>query len=558
MRAALLSVLIVALACPARAQFSLTFKLDLNPLVKEQRLMADEDIRVFVRGTFNNWQGSSYELSPGQEENIYAGTFELEGQMGDTLSYKFVIEKGPGHFFWEDQADPANPDHGNRRVVLKESMQLLPTAAFQANAYFSYPVTFKKEILQSDFKQFRSILEETHPALYDYTEKSVLDSLFESNYSSIQSDLAFSSFLMLMTEVISEVGCGHSSLWIPGDYWIVAPERLFPLRLSSAGEAFYVTGSFAESTGDSLSGDAGKIPMGSEIRSINGEAFEDIVAHLESLTSADGLNPAFRRAKVAQHFAVKYAMAYGFPEDFTITYQEPGMYLSEEAMLHGVSKVQVDRGMKPHNELSMKELRQGQVALLTINTFIYYDQVDMFRSFMDSVFQVIDQKGIDKLILDLRGNGGGDPFCSSYLWGYLQHEPEPYFEDHYGRYDTLANVIPQATRHFKGDLYTLIDGLGFSTTGHFCGLLKYHQVGKFVGSETGATYTCTGNATYPALDETGIMVGTARVMRYTAAVKNMDPRRGVIPDYPVESTQKDLINGRDAVLEYALSLATAN
>ena len=80
----------------------------------------------------------------------------------------------------------------------------------------------------------------------------------------------------------------------------------------------------------------------------------------------------------------------------------------------------------------------------------------------------------------------------------------------------------------KGDLYTLIDGLGFSTTGHFCGLLKYHQVGKFVGSETGATYTCTGNATYPALDETGIMVGTARVMRYTAAVKNMDPRRGVI------------------------------
>ena len=72
----------------------------------------------------------------------------------------------------------------------------------------------------------------------------------------------------------------------------------------------------------------------------------------------------------------------------------------------------------------------------------------------------------------------------------------------------------------------------------------------------GATYTCTGNATYPALDETGIMVGTARVMRYTAAVKDMDPRRGVIPDFPVESTQNDLITGRDRVLEYALSLAT--
>ena len=229
-----------------------------------------------------------------------------------------------------------------------------------------------------------------------------------------------------------------------------------------------------------------------------------------------------------------------------------------KAVLQPVGKAQVDQGEEAHNEFSMKELNQGQVALLTINTFGYYSEVDMFKSFIDSVFQVIDQKGIDQLILDLRGNGGGDPFCSSYLWGYLQHEPAPYFEDHYGRYDTLANAIPLPELHFQGDLYTLIDGLGFSTTGHFCGLLKYHRVGKFVGTETGATYTCTGNATYPALEQTGIMVGTARVMRYTAAVKDMNPHRGIQPDYPVEPTQEDLIRCRDAVLEYALSLAAGH
>ena len=224
-------------------------------------------------------------------------------------------------------------------------------------------------------------------------------------------------------------------------------------------------------------------------------------------------------------------------------------------MVRGIGKDMVDRGMASTNELSLKELDQGNVALLTINSFAYYGEVPMFRSFIDSVFQVIDDKGIDHLIMDLRGNGGGDPFCSSYLWGYLQHEPVPYFEDHYGKYDTLALDIPQAANHYQGKLYTLIDGRCFSTTGHFCGLLKYHRVGSFVGSETGATYTCTGNATYPALDETGIMVGTARVRRYTAAVKGMDPRRGIIPDYPVEPTPEDLISGRDAVLEYALSLA---
>ncbi len=54
------------------------------------------------------------------------------------------------------------------------------------------------------------------------------------------------------------------------------------------------------------------------------------------------------------------------------------------------------------------------------------------------------------------------------------------------------------------------------------------------------------------------MVGTARVMRYTAAVKGMDPGRGVQPDYYFVPAQNDLISGRDAVLDYALSLAAKN
>lgn len=214
----------------------------------------------------------------------------------------------------------------------------------------------------------------------------------------------------------------------------------------------------------------------------------------------------------------------------------------------------VDQDKPELSELSLKEMPGGNTALLTINTFGYYDRVDMFHNFIDSVFRVIDQYGMENLVLDLRGNSGGDPFCASYLRAYLQPEPLPYFEEHYGRYDTLANPVPRPVHHFRGKLFTLIDGNGFSITGHFCGLLKYHGVGKFVGTELGSTCTCTGNATYPPLHHTGIMVETARVMRYTAAVRNMDPMRGIIPDYPVELSQQDIISKWDAVLEYALGL----
>jgi len=517
-----------------------------GPLINEDLFLPDAKHKVFVRGTFNNWEGSSHQLQKSPGNNFYEGTFDLAGRPGDTLAYKFVIEKGPKRIFWEDNPNPSNPDNGNRNLVLETGIQGLPVASFCYNEYFSYPVIFSKEKLQEDFQQLRSILEKTHPALYDYTEKDVLDSIFDANASKIEADLDFDTFLMLMTEVISMVGCGHSSLWIPGDYWNISPQSLFPLRFQLSEGKGYVMGDYDGSS---------RVPVGSEILSINGESVENILTHLESLTSADGFNPSFRSAKVGQDFSLKYALAYGCPEAFRVKYLGPGGEQGVEVMLQAASKAQVDQAKPVHNELSLKEMEDGKTALLTINTFIYYDQVDMFRSFMDSVFQVIDRKQISKLVLDLRGNGGGDPFCASYLWAYLQPEPLPYFEDHYGRYDTLANPVSQPANHFTGHLYTLIDGLCFSTTGHFVGLLKYHGVGKFVGTESGATYTCTGNATYPSLEHTRIMVGTARVMRYTAAVEDMDPRRGVIPGYPVELSQLDIIKGKDAVLEKALQLA---
>ena len=538
------------------SQVPVTFKLNVTSLKDDFQFIPGPQTRIFVRGSFNDWEGLDFELLREAGGPIYLATFAMPGIPGDTLAYKFVIEKEPGRVFWEKNPNPSNPEYGNRILVLANGPNILPEARFQADEYFTFPVIFSREKLQADFRQFRSILEETHPALYDYTEKRVLDSLFDSNYAKIDGALDFNTFLLLMTEVISQVGCGHSSLWIPGAFWNVAPYGLFPLMLHVDDGRAFVKGFY---------GNKGSLDTGSEILSINRETVARLLGRLESLSSSDGLSPAFRSAKVAQDFSVKYALAFGFHDSFEITFRPPDEEQVKKEVLRAVSKERIDQFKPDWSDLSLDEvnLREinprspdpGIVAILTINSFGYYGEVEIFRSFLDSVFSVIDTRGIDRLILDLRGNGGGDPFCSSYLWAYLEPEPLPYFEDHYGRYDTLANPVPRAPKPYRGRLYTLIDGLVFSTSGHFCGLLKYHRVGLFVGSESGATYTCTGNATYPELDQTGIMVGTARVGRYTAAVADMDPRRGIIPDYPVKITQEDLVHRTDPVMKKALELA---
>ena len=525
-------------------QTFITFQMNLDDLTKQGLFSNNLGDELYIRGSFNDWKENNFKLEKSPDSDLFTGTFEF-GNVGDTISYKFVIIKNQRHLFWESNPNPNNTDNGNRQLIIDKDSIVLPPASFHYDEYFVYPVKFSEKKLKEDFLEFRSILETTHPALYDYTSKEVLDSIFESNYQKINSELEFSRFLILLTEVISKVGCGHSSLWVPEKFWNVAPEKLFPLKLLISGNKTIVKGSFSSIQ---------DIPVGSEIISINNQAINLILARLSSLTSADGFNSSYRRTEVAQNFSVKYAFAFGFPDSFTVEYMTPNNRQRMQKTIYPVSKEAIDEGIPRLSELSYKQIDGINTGVLTINTFGYYGNVDMFRNFIDSVFLEINKSHTKNLILDLRGNSGGDPFCASYLWGYLEPEALPYFDEHYGKYDTLANPIPKHKYNFNGELFTLIDGHGFSTTGHFCALLKYYEVGTFIGSELGSTYTCTGNATYPQLKNSGIIVGTARVGRYTAAVKNMNPMKGVLPDYSIELTQNEIIERKDSVMDFTISL----
>ncbi len=536
----------ISVSLAVSGQTSVTFRLDLGELAGQGLFSSPRGDRVFVRGAFNGWSGTECELTPRDGSGLYMGTFQLEATAGDSLAYKFVIERAGVHDFWEVQPDPLNLPDGNRILVVTGTEMELPVTTFVHDEYFQFPVLFSREKLTADFDTMRAMLERIHPALYDYTPREELDAAFDQAREQIRDPMDVRDYFNMLSGVMALIGCGHSHLWIPGDFWNSAPERLFPLKLVAGPQGVLVK--------DDLTGEE-KVPAGSRIVAINGVPVEEIMAGLEAVTAADGFNPSYKRYMVARHFSKKYAMVYGFPDSFMVEAVDPGSNGNREISLSGVAATVVDRGNQSHDELSFRILEGKSTASLTINTFGYYDRVEMFHAFIDSVFREIRLQGTEHLILDLRGNAGGDPFCAAYLLAYLEHEPVPYFDRHYGRYDTLALPLPQPAGHFKGKLYTLVDGGGFSTTGHFCALLKYHGIGTFIGEETGATYTCTGSVMYPTLKQTRIILGTARNRRYTAAVKGMDPRRGIIPDHLVAPSPEDLRTGRDAVFEFALSLA---
>lgn len=526
------------------SQTNITFRIDMQDLADSGLFFSDD--RVVLRGMFNDWLGTNWELDKDNEDAYtYSKTFEIMMPPGDHTEYKYVIISADGKEYWEGNPNPDNPPHGNRTVEHTEYIKTLELTSFVAGEDIKGRKLPWLDRFRADFAEGRKILEENHPALYDYSSKETLDAQFDHYYSLINEDTDYSTFYQYLSRVMALIGCGHTKLFIPKYYWESQADRFFPLQLLINKDEVLVKGTLGE--GDD-------IPLGSKLLSINGMKLAGIIDQMLPLQSSDGFMTSFKYYTIEKRFPEIYAMLYGFPEKFSISYIPPGESGQATKSLSPASFEQVKVVWPVRDELSFNTLDKHNAALMTINTFGYYAEVPMFRAFIDSSFLVLKDKNISNLIIDLRGNDGGDPYCASYLFSYLQKESVPYFIKSYHHYDTLSKPMFMPENHYSGKVFVLIDGGGFSTTGHLCGLLGYHDLVTFVGTDLGATYTCTGNVMYPQLTNTQLYLGSAKVTRYTTAVKDMDPMVPVKADHFVETTSEDLGKGRDTQLEYVLKL----
>jgi hypothetical protein len=412
---------------------------------------------------------------------------------------------------------------------------------------------FAAKDLRADLLQIRSALEENHPAIYGFTDKATFERLYEKQLGQIMGPMTAGAFFRIAAPLVVAVGCGHTRLSSPADYWTTAPNRFFPLGLRFLGGRAYV-GRGADP--------AGSLPPGSEITSINGRRVSEILTDLKSVMSSDGSNDSFKTARLNFVFPTLYAFCFGFPEEFVVDAIRPGLTKAETIRLRAVEllKISTDPSATKQStssgdtNLDLEIVKDAEsTAVLTIRVFSYYQAVDKFKNFIDDSFARIRKAGIRNLILDLRDNGGGDPFCSVPLLSYLEPKPVPYFARVYQGYERFAEPIPRAAGAFEGKLYVLINSGGFSTTGHFSALLKEHKIGTLLGSETGGTYECNDNSREILLKNTRLRLNVARTT-FTAAVKSLPRYRGVIPDVPVEPNLADYLSGKDTVKEAALSL----
>lgn len=419
---------------------------------------------------------------------------------------------------------------------------------------FSINVKGKKEAftlkeLQSDFNQFKDIIEKNHPKLYANNEE--LNKLYETQYALLKDGMNSIDFYRILSPVLEKVGCGHSVM----NFSEEDQAKLFktnnyhlPFDIKVIDEKLLVRKSLNNSD----------IPEGSEIISINGKSSDEIINILLNNISADGSNKPYKYYVMSRWFGRVYFKYIDASEKFDITYIDPSEHKKVETTINSISRVVLD-GVTDSLNGETTEITssfEDDYAVLTLRTFEYYDYASnaKFKKYIDNFFKTIEEKKIPNLILDIQGNSGGDPYCTDYLLSYLIDKQYQYFQpNNVNFYEELVAKQKNQKNNYKGNVYTLIDGGNFSSSGHFISLLKYHKIGTLIGADTGSSYACTANVKIIELKNTKINVEMA-TSAFKTAVKGLEDSRTITPDFRVTPTINDYINNKNVARDFAIDL----
>lgn len=158
------------------------------------------------------------------------------------------------------------------------------------------------------------------------------------------------------------------------------------------------------------------------------------------------------------------------------------------------------------------------------------DEKETVAQFADSLFATMEEAGADRLVIDLRGNVGGNGFLNRPL---VQH------------------LIRAERLWTPGGLWALIDRGTFSAAVMLAADLEQRTPALLVGEKTGGHPNSYGDSKRRLLPNTGLTVRVSSL--YWQLTGPTDSRNGIAPLIPVEESFADWRAGRDKALETALA-----
>lgn len=365
-------------------------------------------------------------------------------------------------------------------------------------------------------------------------------------------------FRLLLNEAIFNVGCVHTRISKGKTNETTVEKLYFPsLVILKNGKLI-----------DTLN---------NEITSINEISSGTIVSDIEHFYASDGVTNALSTEAFNKNSYLLISKYFKFPKDYTIKNGNQTFVLQSTKTLPKIKELKVNENVIFKNNDNLFYLKDS-IAILKILTFYKTD-----KSLFQKSFEYIERNNLQSIIIDLRGNLGGNrkskvlltknlsptPFSYSilqpklstkkYLIGQgkfylflskLKYNIGNIFK---GRQTELGRefvyTFKPKQNNYKVQIFVLTDGYTASAATMVTSWLKQHTKATFIGQQSAGGYNGNNGGSFPTITLPNSKYEITFPAYHLVLDKNSDQKAGIIPDVIIEP-----INGLDNALIQTLQL----
>lgn len=516
------------------------------------------EARIALYFKLKEEESETYNFNDQNELNNLGYQLLGEGKIKDAIEiFKLLVSEFPNAANPYDSLAEAYHMDGNETMAIKNYERSLILDPKNINAedwinrlkYTTYDSTrFSKRYplkqYKEDLDELGRRLSEVHPNVYKFISKDEFWKAIETKKEQLTDTTTFSEFIWHCSEIIANINCSHTSMGYFAQERKMIPAQLrFPLEIRLINNIPYVTDPLINEN---------KIAPKNKVSSINGIPFDSIKKEIYKHISSQGTIETYKKSFLNAHVTSIIPYALGFPKTYTVQLENNPRPVTLNMLSDYRDNFQKLPGYLCEGPLCTTYLKDGKTAIMSIRSFAYYgNKFPEYKAFMDRNFNDFAKKGIQNLIIDVRGNGGGSSDASIYLLRYLSPEPFTYFSD--SQFNENLSPLTPFENGFNGNLYVTMDGNGGSTTGHFMSIVKHLKLATLIGEELGSNQFCTGGQKRLRLPHTGIEYTVGRNTYVTTATR-FPIDQGIMPDHTVFQSIDAYLGHTDTVMEYAIDL----
>ncbi len=426
---------------------------------------------------------------------------------------------------------------------------------------------FSGKEMTDDLDFMLKTMEEVHPDLFFNLSHQDMNTLVsEAKQKLLSGGVSREKFFMLASGIVARIGDDHTAITLPTEKYAEnaqAEGSVFPFEVSCTDGRVTVKRSFATDLD------------GAVINSINGVDCNDILSGL--LSTMSGMTMDNRESMAAVSFRKYLFLMYGSASEFRLVVKKEEK--TETLTVPGVTstlvgKIMTAESSSPASSPYEYEIHKNKgYALLSLRQSVDHS---VFSSLIKKMFTEIKEAGVKNLIIDLRGNSGGQSSLADDLCSYLTEKPF----NHFVRVDVKVSrqirkyysavckhlasfpmsLLParfihgepwkksvgeivssfdepgypnETDLHFTGRVLALTDSFTASAASDLAVVLKDNGIGKTVGKDTGGFASSYGDSYLFSLPNTFLQ---CRVSHKFFVRPSGDETPGpVVPDYPVEA-----------------------